>query len=38
MQKEMKRTVQQISRRKTKGIEPFNCVLQNQTLVQEVIG
>lgn len=38
MQKEKKRTVQQISRRKTKGIELFNGVLQNQTLVQEVIG
>ena len=38
MQKEMKRAVQQISRRKTKGIELFNGVLQNQTLVHEVIG
>lgn len=38
MQKEMKRTVQQISGIKTKGIELFNGVLQNQTLVQEVIG
>lgn len=38
MQKEMKRAVQQISRRKTQGIELFNCVLKNQTLVQEVIG